>query len=289
MQADTLGKIIDIIITPEELQDNSLLAEHFRLASLLLSTQGYVIFKGAIPQDVSEATSLGFWKIYDDCRNSKVGDGWYQVSKKLQAVFWERHGRWRIFPKLRPPFDSHWLLANPFAVELLTLLLGNDFFCHFVSSDTCTKDALLQSPHRELGSGNTWDPQSYIVNIPISYCGLHNGPLEVWPGGSHLWPNKWLDKFGLSTDVQDGRNYEFEEFANMFPSRKLVLEPGDLLIRDPGMIHRGTINPTNEPRMMLTICYFRKGHYHDYGKLEYNLDRELWKHLSPSCQRLFVM
>jgi ectoine hydroxylase-related dioxygenase (phytanoyl-CoA dioxygenase family) len=110
----------------------------------------------------------------------------------------------------------------------------------------------------------------------------------VWPGGSHLWQNRLLDQLDLHTDVLDGRNPACEEFATLFPSRKVVLEPGDLLIRDPGLLHRGTVNATDEPRSMLTLCYFRQGHTHDYGQVEYNLDRALWERLDPRCRRLFA-
>lgn len=288
MQTEMPGKDLEVIISETEMRQSTLLPEHFRLAGLLLHTRGYVTLKRAVPAEIAQTAAAEFHRIYHDCLASKQGDGWYQIAQETQAVFWERDCRWRIFPKLHPPFDSPWILSNPFAVELLQFLLGADFFCKFVSSDTCTKGAFLQSPHRELGIGKSWDPQSYIVNIPLGFCGLHNGPLEVWPGGSHLWQNKLLDRLGLDTDVQDGRNPACEEFASLFPSRKVVLEPGDLLIRDPGLLHRGTVNPTDEPRSMLTLCYFRQGHMHDYGQVEYNLDRALWERLDPRCRGLFA-
>ncbi len=288
MQAETPGKDLEIIISESEIQEGRLLTEHFRLAGLLLHTRGYVTLKRAIPAEIAQAAAAEFRRVYQDCLASRQGDGWYQIARETEAVFWERNCRWRIFPKLRPPFDSPWLLANPFAVELLGFLLGDDFFCKFVSSDTCTKGALMQSPHRELGIGKSWDPQSYIVNVPLCFSGLDNGPLEVWPGASHLWQNRLLNQLGLDTDVQDGRNPDFEEFASLFSSRRVVLEPGDLLIRDPGMMHRGTVNHTDEPRSLLTLCYFRCGHTHDYGQAEYNLDRALWERLDPRCRRLFA-
>jgi hypothetical protein len=39
---------------------------------------------------------------------------------------------------------------------------------------------------------------------------------------------------------------------------------------------------------MLTICYFCEGHTHDYGKVEYSLDRELWQSLEPQVKTLFA-
>ncbi|MFC7483550.1 phytanoyl-CoA dioxygenase family protein [Luedemannella flava] len=126
------------------------------------------------------------------------------------------------------------------------------------------------------------------MNIPLRRCGLDNGPLEVWPGGSHLWRDDVLrGRLGFDDTVQDGRNPDFEWLASLFPSRRVVLDPGDLLIRDPALMHRGTVNHTDQPRTMLGVCYFRDGLYHNYGHLGLSLDRELFERLAPEIQPLF--
>jgi hypothetical protein len=38
---------------------------------------------------------------------------------------------------------------------------------------------------------------------------------------------------------------------------------------------------------MLTICYLRRGHKHDYGSAEFNLNEEIYAKLSPGVQRVF--
>src|SRR5207302_10764402 len=65
-------------------------------------------------------------------------------------------------------------------------------------------------------------------------------------------------------------------------------EPGSVLIRDPGMLHRGTPNQTETPRTMLTICYLRRTHRHDYGDIGFNLDESLLETLAPAAKRLFI-
>ena len=258
-----------------------------RQAGLLLQTAGCLVLRDALPSALIEALREGFARIFQDCLDSKEGDGWYQVSRREQAVFWERGARWRIFPKLRPPFDAPDLLANPLIVEILEELLGAGFFCKFVSSDTCLRGSTVQAPRRELAAGGAPAPRAYIVNVPLVRCGPENGPIEVWPGGTHLWRPELLERYGLSDDVQDGPNPEMETFAGFLPSRRLVLGPGSVLIRDPGMLHRGTPNPTDAPRTMLTLCYLRRGHHHDYGDVRFNLDGELRARLAPTVQRLF--
>jgi Phytanoyl-CoA dioxygenase (PhyH) len=288
MEACSLPQEQPILVSENERERRCLSEENFRQAALLLHTRGYVIFKGAIPMEVANEASGRFETIFRDCVASKSGDGWYQVAGETQAVFWERNCRWRIFPKLRYPFGSSWISANPFARQLLQFFLGAGFYCKFVSSDTCLKGALIQSPHRELGAGDAWIPRAYVINVPLCYCGLENGPLEVWYGGSHLWRNEVLRSLDLRDDVQDGENPEMERLAERFPSRRVVLELGDLLVRDPGLLHRGTVNNTDQPRSMLTVCYFREGEDHSYGNVEYSLDREIWEGLEPEVREVFA-
>jgi ectoine hydroxylase-related dioxygenase (phytanoyl-CoA dioxygenase family) len=288
------GQDVDITISTEELEQEGLSAASHRVAALLLHTRGYVILRGAVPAAVVAEVAEGFGDVFADCVASEDGDSLHmagircRIARKTQAVFWERNHRWRIFPRLRAPFDSAWILANPFATALLRQSLGENFYCKFVSSDTCLSGAEIQSPHREMDPGLSWEPRGYIVNVPLQRCDLSNGPLEIWPSGSHLWRDDVMRGLGFDDTVQDARNPDFEWLASLFPSRRLILDPGDVLIRDPALMHRGTVNHTSQPRTMLGVCYFREGLTHNYGRLDLSLDRELYEQLAPEIRHLFA-
>ncbi len=288
MDAFTPADELPIVISDAEREARALTDDHLRLAVLLLHTRGWVVLRGAIPGDLAAAAEEAFDRIRRDCFASKDGDGWYQVGRQTEAVFWERNRRWRIFPKLRPPLSDVWIVTNPFAMALLRSSLGEGFYCKFVSSDTCLRGAGIQSPHRELGAGAQWEPRALIVNVPMGRCGLDNGPLEVWYSGGHLWRNDVLAAAGVGHDVQDGSNAGAEALAAALPSRRVVLDPGDVLVRDPGLLHRGTVNKTDEPRSMLTMAYFRKGEDHSYGDVRFSLDEELYDALEPEARALFA-
>jgi ectoine hydroxylase-related dioxygenase (phytanoyl-CoA dioxygenase family) len=279
--------MLEVKVTEEERARGELHPESLHRAAVLLHTRGYVVLRDVLPAELIAEARDAFLEILRDCSESRQGDGWYQVSKRRQAVFWERADRWRIFPKLRSPLKDPLLLANPLVMPLLEDLLGSGFRCKFVSSDTCVRGSVRQAPHRELGAGGARKPVGYIVNVPLTRCTRRNGPLEVWPLGSHFWSPEVLERHGLSDDVQDGANPRLEQLARAFPSERLLLKPGSLLIRDPGMLHRGTPNRTRRPRTMLTVCYLRRDHDYDYGTAEYNLDSELFDGLDPGVQRLF--
>jgi len=279
--------MLELTVTQREREAGRRDPEGLRTAALLLHTAGYVVLRGALPRDLVTHARETFDDILRDCIESREGEAWYQVSERHRAVFWERGSRWRIFPKLRGPLSDPRLLANPLVVPVVRDLLGSDFRCKFVSSDTCLKGSEMQAPHREMGAGGARDPVAYMVNVPLGRNTRRNGPIEVWPSASHLWSAEMLDRHGLSDDVQDGSNPGLEELAARLPSEPLLLDAGDVLIRDPGMLHRGTPNRTRRARTMLTVCYLRRDHDHDYGTSEYNLDAELFARLDPSVQRLF--
>jgi ectoine hydroxylase-related dioxygenase (phytanoyl-CoA dioxygenase family) len=288
-------------LSKEERESGRLSSNNLQLAKLIISCRGYVILRGALEQDFVDRIGREMTAIYEDCRSTlglqeteTTPDARHlvRISQDKGARFWFRKSRWRIFPRLTAPMNDPRLLANSFVVPILEELLGDDFYCKYLSSDTCVKGAMLQSPHSDIDGDDTWvqnrwRPRGYVVNIPTMECGLHNGPLEVWPGGSHMWTTGLLEPFGLAPNVQDGRNPPVERVAAYFPSLKVVLLPGEILIRDLAMWHRGTPNPSDEPRTMLTIGYFREDKAYGYGDPSFNLDEALYGALPPRIQRMF--
>jgi len=290
-----------IALTAAEIADGRLTAEHHRLSVAALSFRGYVILGGALPGGFLETLRREWTEIYEDCRAARdaietgaSADALHRmsVSSRKRAAFWFRKARWRVFPRLTGPMADPLLHANPFVVPILEDLLGAGYYCKYVSSDTCLKGAILQSPHTDIDQDRLfeegdWRPRGYIVNVPLVECGLHNGPIEVWPGGSHLWSSAMFDRFDLAPNVQDGRNPPVEALAAYFPSVKLTMSPGDILIRDLAMWHRGTPSESDQPRTMLTTAYFRAGYEYGYGGLENSLDAGAFGQMAPAVQKRF--
>lgn len=292
-----------IEVTEEERAQGALTPAHRAKARALLSCRGYVVLRGALPQRASEAICRQMGAVLEDCQASAAdatptpaeaeAPKRLAMSRATRAVYWIRAARWRVFPRLTGPLAEAQLLANPFVLPTLEELLGQDLYCKWVSSDTCFKGSILQSPHSDIDNhdvvqDNHWRPRGYIVNVAVTECGLHNGPLEVWPGGSHMWSSALMGWLGLKPDVQDGRNPAVEQLAACMPSVKLSLQRGDVLIRDLAMWHRGTPNPTDAPRTMLTMAYFRQGYEYGYGDASWNLSVEDYAALKPDVQRLFA-
>ena len=290
-----------IPLTQREREESRLSADHRKLAVASLSFRGYVIFAGALPDPYVEKLQRQWREIYEDCRaaegavetgTSPDAQHAVRIASRTGAAFWFRKSRWRVFPRLEGALADPLLHANPFVQPVLEDLLGERYYCKYVSSDTCLKGALLQSPHTDIDQDRLfeegeWRPRGYIVNVPLVECGLHNGPIEVWPGGSHLWSAAMFERFGLAPFVQDGRNPPVEALAAWFPSVKLTMSPGDVMIRDLAMWHRGTPSESDEPRTMLTTAYFRETYDYGYGGLDDSLDEGLFQRMEPEVQKRF--
>jgi hypothetical protein len=66
---------------------------------------------------------------------------------------------------------------------------------------------------------------------------------------------------------------------------RLTLEIGDVLIRHPWVLHRGTPNTTSTPRALVTIRYVRPW-YADNSREVALMGRHLWQALTPEQQGL---
>jgi hypothetical protein len=283
---------LGVVVSEDERRSGCLSAENIGLGSLLLHARGYVVLTGAVPESLVTELRSSFQPLLEETmRRHRAGRRHMPLRHQPElanCVFWEKGSRFRIFPRLTGPFASEYVLRNPFAHSIIAETLGTDYYCKSLSSDTCVIGSTRQAPHRDIGFYDGDDVLGCLVNIPIMHCGLHNGPIEVWPGGSHLWRSEKFDKFNVHPFVQDDENPAVEVFASHIPSKLIELRPGELMIRDPGMLHRGTPNPTDEPRTMLTVGYFRRDYEYPYGDPFHNLDEELYAGLEPSVQQLFA-
>jgi ectoine hydroxylase-related dioxygenase (phytanoyl-CoA dioxygenase family) len=87
------------------------------------------------------------------------------------------------------------------------------------------------------------------MNIPLVDTHEGNGPMEMWPGGTHLHADR-----SYST-----KGYNKEQLAAHMTSVKALMPAGSILIRDIRMWHRATPNVSNEPRPNIAMIY-------EYGK-----------------------
>jgi len=107
-----------------------------------------------------------------------------------------------------------------------------------------------------------------VVSFGLIDITQAHGPIEIAPGTHKTRSQAVLSAKDSEIDIQS-----------------LTLEVGDVLIRHPWVLHRGTPNVTDTPRALLTIRYVRRW-YADYSREVNTLPLALWQSLTTEQQSI---
>lgn len=108
-----------------------------------------------------------------------------------------------------------------------------------------------------------------VVSFGLTDISGQHGPIEIAPG-THRMP-----RGAALLAVEDGT----------IQPQQVVLDLGDVLIRHPWALHRGTPNGTDTPRALVTIRYVRRW-YADYSRDVNPIPPEVWDSLTPDQQEI---
>jgi ectoine hydroxylase-related dioxygenase (phytanoyl-CoA dioxygenase family) len=154
----------------------------------------------------------------------------------------------RHFIKLpfEPPFANPVLYENETILSIVEALLGADAAIGSYASDTPLQGSVHQDFHGDVAAlfpdtELLTPPYILAVNFPFVDVTAENGPFEVARGSQHFTRDEGLRK------VEGG------EMA----LEPLFLNRGDVLVRDPRTIHRGTPNGSTTPRPVAVIGYLK--------------------------------
>jgi hypothetical protein len=106
-----------------------------------------------------------------------------------------------------------------------------------------------------------------VVSFGLVRIGREHGPIEIAPGTHRMRKAEALRA------VEGGK----------IGMQAVPLEIGDVLIRHPWALHRGSPNTTDTPRALATIRYVRRW-YTDSSRDVDMLPREVWESLTPEQQ-----
>ncbi len=146
-----------------------------------------------------------------------------------------------------PPFADPRIYEDEDVLAIVTCLVGTDAVMCQLATDTPLVGSDYQDIHRDTPplfpeTGQETPPFQLAVNFPLVAVTAENGPLEV-ARGTHLLPKAEALRL-LATGE---RKLE-----------PLLMQLGDVLIRDVRGLHRGTPNQTATPRPMVVIGYSRR-------------------------------
>jgi ectoine hydroxylase-related dioxygenase (phytanoyl-CoA dioxygenase family) len=170
------------------------------------------------------------------------------------------------------PFANPAVFANPTILGVLDRVFFQEYKLVQLAVDIPMQGSEYQEIHRDfrpLFTDQIVTPlYAVAVNFPLVEVTSENGPFEM-ARGTHVLPREE----GL-VKVRAGE----------IPMEQFYMQPGDVMIRSPLALHRGTPNNTPQPRPMIVMGYVM--HWLHTHKVDLTLARDYYNSLPPQLQNL---
>ncbi|WP_274648640.1 phytanoyl-CoA dioxygenase family protein [Paenibacillus humicola] len=263
---------MNFTLTDEERNTGKLSPKKLDTLAELVRVNGYVVLESVIPRKQIEEIRAAFDPLFDEY----IGRRGYNTGKNRAQMF---------LPFERPYCDEN-IVCNPIAMSVVDRILGDDSRCIYFASDTPMPGSDYQNAHCDI---RPLFPDfsvplpifNLVVNIPLVDVTEDNGPLEIWPGGTHLNPDR------SNHDTLDGSvnpHLDIVRAASHMPSEKVLMPAGSVVIRDIRVWHRGTPNRSDYRRTNLAFIYSKS--WYGYGS-SIPIPQETYDAMSERCKRLF--
>lgn len=170
------------------------------------------------------------------------------------------------------PFANSAVFANPTILGVLDRVFYQEYKLVQLAVDIPMEGSQYQEIHRDfrpLFTEQIVTPlYALAVNFPLVEVTADNGPFEMARGTHRLSREEGLVK------IQAGE----------IPMESFYMQPGDVMIRSPLALHRGTPNLTPQPRPMIVMGYVM--HWLHTQKVDLTLPQDYYNRLSPELQQL---
>jgi ectoine hydroxylase-related dioxygenase (phytanoyl-CoA dioxygenase family) len=227
-----------------------------------LSESGFCVLRDHFPAALIDACREAFWPVLIDClKNREPNRG--------------PHRYFVPMPFYRPCFMSEFFF-DAHVLDVVRGALDERFVADQWGCDTPIRGSEYQNAHvdyqRPLFSEcpDLLLP-SYLLVVSFGLVPITQalGPIEIAPG-THRMPREEAIRAVQSGEIE---------------MQPVQLEVGDVLIRHPWALHRGTPNVTDTPRALVTIRYVRDW-YADSSREVNTIPQALWQSLAPEQQSL---
>ncbi len=108
-----------------------------------------------------------------------------------------------------------------------------------------------------------------VVSFGLVRIAQEHGPIEIAPG-THRMPRKEALRAVETAEIE---------------MQPVPMEIGDVLIRHPWALHRGSPNTTDTPRALVSVRYVRRW-YADNSREVNSIPRAAWESLTPDQQSI---
>ncbi|HEU4407989.1 MAG TPA: phytanoyl-CoA dioxygenase family protein [Polyangiaceae bacterium] len=225
-----------------------------------LRRDGICTLRGLLPRELIDAWARAFAALVEARRGRPGG------------LAPRGPGRFYVTLPWVPPFADAAVFANPDLVALLERIFPQEYRLVQLAADTPERGSAYQEVHRDyrpLFTDQIVTPlYALAVNFPLCDVTPENGPLEM-ARGTHVLPRE----VGLAKVASGER-----------PLEQFTMRAGDVAVRTPLALHRGTPNLTDRPRPMVVLGYVM--HWLHTPKVDLRVPRAYYESLPPALRAL---
>ena len=196
---------------------------------------GYCVLRSHFPVEAVEASRVAFEQIADDYLAEHAHDPNRGPNRHYIPL------------PLKPPLYNPAFFDDEGIFAIVSGILGESVLIDQFASDTPFKDSVHQEIHSDLGILFDEDPDLshppalLAMNWPFVDVTPERGPFLI-AESTHRLP-----KAETIVQIETGE----------IPLKPLLMDVGDVLIRDPRCLHRGSPNVTDTPRPVAVTSFMR--------------------------------
>jgi len=235
--------MMELNITPSEIESRQMTAEHLQAAKQAMAEDGFVILNNVV--DLGHIGML---------REKMLADI-ATILHREEVPYQFTTGHIQHDPPPFPPYLFRDVLLNDMAVAVSVAVLGKHPKNTFYSGNTNLPGSGTQPVHVDLGQlwpnlEKAHPPYALVINVPVVDMDENNGSTEIWPG-THLDTTMSIDMetLRLPEDVLERRRA-------VCPPIQPRVKAGSMLLRDMRLWHRGVPNHTKRARPMIAMIYW---------------------------------
>ena len=225
-----------------------------------LNRDGICVLRGLFDRALVQEWADAFARLFEE-RQSREG----ALAPRDQGRYYT------TLPWVKPFADEH-VFANPAVLGVLDRIFVQEYVMVQLAADTPVRGSEYQEVHRDYRPLFTDDfitpLYAVAVNFPLVDVNEENGPFEMARGTHTLTRDEGL------------RKLEAGEIA----LESFTLAMGDLMIRTPLALHRGTPNKTDTPRPMVVMGYAM--HWLHTANVDLTLPRDYYESLPEERRAL---
>lgn len=225
-----------------------------------LNQDGICVIRNLFKQKLIDEQLEAFEKLFHDRQNQPGGLAPRETSRYYLTLPW-------IYP-----FANELVFANPVIMGILERVFYQEYVMVQLGVDVPFQGSDYQEIHRDfrpLFSDRIVTPlYALAVNFPLVEVTPDNGPFQM-AKGTHLIPQEeGLQKIA----------------AGEIPMESFYMQPGDVIVRSPLALHRGSPNLTNQPRPMVVMGYAM--HWLHTPKVDLTLPRDYYDSLPAELRQM---